>query len=75
MRNYHIVLNDGTERNVKASELQIEINGALWFINDAGERFMVYGPATWQLVEVESRDDRGTDTAAPDNGGKKGGRK
>jgi|GEM_PF-5030015 len=71
MRNYHVVLHSGDERNVKASDIQVEMNGTLWFFNEAGERFMAYGPATWLLVEVETRDDTGTAATEGKKGGKK----
>lgn len=70
MRNYHVVLTDGSERNLTAEDIQVESNGTLWFINGT-ERVVAYAPGAWQLVEIERLDDKG----AAAEGAKKGGKK
>ena len=57
MRNYHVILNDGTERNIRASEIEINPSGALQFSND-DEVIVAYGAGAWKMVEVERKDDK-----------------
>ncbi len=65
MRNYHVTLTDGSERNVKAKLVTISANGALQFFNDAGkdgsyaDLVCAYASGTWAAVEVERLDDKG----------------
>jgi hypothetical protein len=57
LQSFHIVLADGTERDVKGSALQIIGSGALVIENpDAGA--VAYAPGTWKLCELERKDDR-----------------
>ena len=58
MRTYHLELTDGTERGVKADNVEVQ-QGALVFLNAKGEPAVAYGAGTWKLCELESRDDRG----------------
>jgi hypothetical protein len=57
MRNFHVVLKDGTERNVRADNFEIR-EGQLSFLRADGP-VLVYNVNEWQMVEVESQDDRG----------------
>ncbi len=56
MRNYHVVLADGTERNIKAKDLDVT-GGVLSFVN-GNQTVCVYAPGTWKAVEVERLDDK-----------------
>jgi hypothetical protein len=57
LRNYHVVLHDGTERNVRAKEVDID-EGVLSFTN--GTQLQVaYAPGMWRMVETEQKDDKG----------------
>jgi hypothetical protein len=58
MRNFHVVLTDGSERNIKADDFLVEANGVLSFQNGQ-ERVAVYNATEWKLIEVERLDDRG----------------
>ena len=57
MRNYHVVLADGSERNVKAKDLEVR-DGVLTFSNE-DEIVCVYASGAWTMVEVERLDDKG----------------
>lgn len=57
MRKYHLKLADGTERDLVASNVMIN-DGALILVNDGGELMVAYGPDSWVLCELETRDDR-----------------
>ena len=57
MHKYHVVLVDGTERDITAAELILD-NGAIIFRSDYGEPTVVYAPDTWVMVELERKDDK-----------------
>jgi hypothetical protein len=57
MRNYHVMLTDGKERNIRADDVRIEANGALVFRNGT-EIIVAYAAEAWAVVEVERKDDR-----------------
>jgi hypothetical protein len=57
MRNYHVILEDGTERNVRADDFDID-DGMLVF-QRSDEKVIVYNDGQWKMVELESQDDRG----------------
>jgi hypothetical protein len=62
LRNYHIILMDGTERNVRAEAVEVSPAGVLAFSNAAGkgrELQVAYAPQQWKMVEVERQDDKG----------------
>jgi hypothetical protein len=57
LRNYHVVLHDGTERNVRAKDVSID-EGVLSFTN--GTQLQVaYAAGMWRVVETEQKDDKG----------------
>ena len=66
MRNFHVVLADGSERNIKAKSFAIE-EGVLEFWGELSieatesdvEVVVAYGPGIWAAVEVERKDDKG----------------
>lgn len=58
MRNYHVTMSNGTERNVKAKNMEVTPNGSLTFDND-GEVICAYAAGAWSTVEVERLDDKG----------------
>jgi len=62
MRNYHLVLEDGTERNIRAEHLRV-VDGVLEFKNGTQEQgfelVCAYAAGTWKYVEVERLDDKG----------------
>jgi hypothetical protein len=57
MRNYHVKLQDNTERNIRADTLQI-IDGAL-VLKNGPEVIVAYAGDIWAMVEVERKDDKG----------------
>lgn len=57
MRTYHVVLSDGTERDVVAAEMLIH-NGALVFRNEAGDDILIYADTAWLACEVSRLDDK-----------------
>jgi hypothetical protein len=57
MRRYHLVLANGSERDVNASDLVVQ-DGALVFTNPNREILVVYAPDTWVAAEVERLDDK-----------------
>jgi len=59
MNNYHVVLTEGEERNVRAKDAEFHSNGSVSFINERGERVITYATGRWVLVEKETRDDTG----------------
>lgn len=69
MRNFHVVLTDGSERNIKAGTAVVSPNGALEFRNNETrvsgsdvtgfELVCAYAEGTWVMVEVERLDDKG----------------
>lgn len=58
LRNYHVVLMDGTERNIRAKTVEIEDSGVLQFVN-GNELVVAYAHDTWKMVETEQKDDKG----------------
>lgn len=58
MRNYHVTLHDGTERNIRAMALRVTDSGALLLLSDDGEPIVGYAPGTWAMVEIERLDDK-----------------
>lgn len=56
LRDYHVVLSDGTERNVRAKSVEAENEGTLVFMNGS-ELVLAYAPTTWRYVELELKDD------------------
>jgi len=54
---YHVVLANGTERDVKATDANVH-DGALMLLNNDGPVVM-YAAGTWSLCELERKDDRG----------------
>jgi hypothetical protein len=62
MRNFHVVLEGGIERNVHAATMTIAPNGVLEFRSDLdGQLGLVcaYASGAWVMVEVERLDDKG----------------
>jgi hypothetical protein len=57
MRNYHIVLANGMERNVKAEHVRVEAAGALVFMHGK-DTILAYAAGVWTAVEVERLDDK-----------------
>lgn len=58
MKKYHLVLSDGSERDVRAEDANIVEGGALVFMNANAEPVIAYAHGSWRLCEVEARDDR-----------------
>jgi hypothetical protein len=66
MRNYHVLLANGNERNIWAKGIEVD-NGALLFISEPstegteteGAIVVAYAPGTWVGVETEQKDDKG----------------
>jgi hypothetical protein len=66
VRNYHVLLSNGNERNIKAKSVEVH-EGSLLFYSElsieetASESAIVvaYAPGTWVGVEVERLDDKG----------------
>jgi len=67
MRNYHVVLASGAERNIRAKSIAVEESGALSFWSEASLEgtesesgiVVAYAPGVWVAVEVERQDDKG----------------
>jgi len=62
MRNFHVVLEGNTERNVHAAMMTISPSGVLEFRSDLdGQMGLVcaYAAGAWVMVEVERLDDKG----------------
>lgn len=62
MRDYHLVLADGSERNIRAGSVKVEVNGALSFSSGqqgSASLVVAYAPGQWKAVEVERKDDKG----------------
>ena len=57
MRKYHLVLADGSERDITAEGMEIE-EGSLIFKDSYGDILVVYAPDTWVLCEQERKDDK-----------------
>jgi len=58
MPNYHLVMTDGSERNIRAASIEQD-EGALVFATEEDTPKVVIGPGQWKYVELESQDDRG----------------
>lgn len=58
MRQYHVVLSNGEERDIMAEAVRIDGSGALVFSNGA-EAIVMYNREAWLYAEVERQDDRG----------------
>jgi len=56
---YHVILANGSERDVKADDYTIDENGTLFFLNDKSKKVVTYSASAWAMVELEIRDDRG----------------
>ena len=57
MRRYHVVLSNGTERDVEAHEVLVH-NGSLVFRNEAGDDILIYADTAWLACEVNRLDDK-----------------
>lgn len=57
MRRYHLVLVDGTERDLNAYDLDVT-RGVLSMKNVDDEVIVAYAEGTWRYVEVERQDDK-----------------
>jgi hypothetical protein len=57
MRSYHVILADGSERDIRAEEIAVADSGSLLFLNGS-EVIIAYGPGSWKMVEVERKDDK-----------------
>jgi len=74
MRNYHVVLASGAERNIKAKSIAVEESGALTFWSEASLEgtesesgiVVAYAPGVWVAVEVERQDDKGYGDNSPE---------
>jgi hypothetical protein len=56
---FHLILADGSERDVKGAAQTVEANGALVVRNNDGEALVVYASGAWTLAERERKDDKG----------------
>lgn len=56
---FHLVLQDGTERDITAALQTVEANGALVYRNKGGEALVIYAAGFWNASEVERKDDKG----------------
>lgn len=67
MRNYHVLLSNGNERNIKAKSVDVTDSGALIFLSELSIEatesesaiVVAYAAGTWVGVEVERLDDKG----------------
>ena len=59
LNSYHVVLANGSERDIKADHIKVE-DGTLLFYRTDDEILVVYAPETWIGVELERMDDKGT---------------
>jgi len=66
MTNYHVVLVDKKERNIKAESATV-VNGALVLNNADGATAVIYAAGAWVACERELYDDKGypTEDAEP----------
>ena len=59
VHNFHVVLTDGSERNIKAGEAKRQ-NGDLIFVREGStEEKLVIAAGQWKYCEPEAQDDRG----------------
>lgn len=56
-RRYHLVLVDGTERDLKAYDVDVT-RGVLTLKNSDDEVIVAYSEGSWRYVEVERVDDK-----------------
>lgn len=57
---YHLVLADGSERDVTGTDARVVDGGALEIRNsDRGGEQVLYAAGAWRLCELERQDDRG----------------
>ena len=56
---YHLVLADGSERDLTAYSYRIEANGALSLYASNEDKIASYAEGQWHLIEQERKDDRG----------------
>ena len=70
LNSYHVVLADGSERDIKADTVAISEGGVLSFHRkDSNQELLVaYAPDTWVLCELERRDDTGYPGDSEDDG-------
>jgi hypothetical protein len=54
---YHLVLTDGTERDVTGYTLVITPCGALAIEAKTGDALVAYAPGMWKLAENERKDE------------------
>lgn len=57
MRSYHVILENGEERDIRADEIAVSESGAILFLNGS-ETIVAYGAGAWKMVEVERKDDK-----------------
>ena len=58
LHDYHIVLSNGEERNVKGAGAYLH-DGALLFKTHQGAHAVCYAAGQWTMYELERQDDRG----------------
>ena len=58
LNSYHVVLANGSERDIKADHIAIT-EGSLFFFRTDDEILVAYAPDTWIAVELERMDDKG----------------
>ena len=59
VHSFHVVMTDGTERNVTAGEARRD-QGALVFVREGStDETVVIAAGAWLYYEIEARDDRG----------------
>jgi len=58
MPNYHVVMMDGSERNIRAATVSQD-EGVLVFATEEDQPKVAIAPGQWKYVELESQDDRG----------------
>jgi hypothetical protein len=64
MKNFHLILMDKTERNVKGADMRVDSVGSLLIVaegktSDKGPYSVIYAPGTWSMAELERQDDKG----------------
>jgi hypothetical protein len=58
VQSFHIVMVDGTERNVRAASMEDTRSGALVFARQDAVPRVIIAPGQWKYVELESQDDK-----------------
>ena len=56
---FHLVLADGSERDVTGDDFEVQSSGALVITGHAGAIVVAYAPDAWHLCEPERQDDKG----------------